>query len=772
MRNRLNAITILLLCLALSPLARAQQTPDLLSERVLPASTVAAVILPDVTGAGDAFKQTALYEVFQDPEVQAMFAPIVREWLANWNTLTPMSPVKPEELAHLFTGEVALALSMDGQPGQPRPAIHIILKPRAVPAAQDAWQKIVAFLAATKAIRGQTPSGDGVLYELKKGSLAVTTRDNAIFFTLTHPALVADCHNELLARLAGPADNLARAHAYSSLINKLGRHNVIRVFFDPSRLYELNLVDNQATATIDVLGLRNAGPLLLGAGFQDRGIRLTAYLAAPAPRAGLLTFFNGAPLTDADLNIVPASATAFKTGRMNLAGLFDMVVSLVKTLGDPEPHEVDAAIAMADKELGLSIRNDVLGQFGDQYAFYRAGSSDGVNPVSVLLKVKDERAAAANIRKLMDAVAALIGREAQVNPAEWVRSAEIQRQGFVQVYANSILPAAVTPNLAFAKCWMLAALSARDVLAGARLALNPGAGILSVKEFKDLLQRMPPNRIVVAAVDSRAYAGSFLEWVQFLGDLGHMFAKIGIQNEKKPIPFRLTEPQWLDPGRFPSEDLLRSKLFGAITVVSADDQGVWFESFSAAGPIPPVMRPSFIGGGVAGPVQVPILAGILLPALARARGQAREVTAMNNLRQIAMGLEAMQADKAAYPASLADLQPNYIASDGVFLSPEGDPASAPKLKNGVPCSFHYVGAVRPQANESSAWVAYSRKSSGASMRSVLFYDGHVERMPEPLFRDGLKRQAQEVYGPLLKQRAPGLDPARVQAFLNDEFYDK
>ena len=164
-------------------------------------------------------------------------------------------------------------------------------------------------------------------------------------------------------------------------------------------------------------------------------------------------------------------------------------------------------------------------------------------------------------------------------------------------------------------------------------------------------------------------------------------------------------------------------------------------------------------------------AGLLLPALARARGQAREVAATNSLRQIAMGLEAMQADKAAYPASLADLQPDYITSDGVFLSPDGDPASAPKLRNGVPCSFHYVGAVRPQGNESSIWVAYTHKSSGASVRSVLFCDGHVERMPESMFREGLQRQAQEFYGPLLQKKPAGLDPARAQACLNDQLYD-
>jgi len=770
MRNRMiAAIACVSLCLALAPLARAQQPQDLLSERALPATTVAAVILPDVTGAGDAFKQTALYELFQDPEVQAMFAPIVREWLANWNMLSPLSPIKPEDLAQLLSGEAAIALAMDGQPAQPRPAIHIVLKPRAFQAAQDSWQKILAFLTATEAIRGQTAANGGTLCQMKNGVLAVTPRDNAILFTFGPPHCAPDCHNELVARLAGPADSLGRVPAYSAVINKVGRHNVLRVYFDPAPIYTLGLVPPGVQSVIGVLGLRQAGPLFLGASFQDRGLRLSAYLAAPAPRAGLLTLFNGAPLTANDYALIPASAAAFKTGRMNLVSLFDTVVTLIKSLGNEEPQDVDAAIATADKELGLSIRNDILGQFTDQYAFYRLG---GETPGSsnILLKVKDERAAATNMRKLMDAIAALIGRNAKVDPVQWVRSAEIQRQGFFQVYPNSILPAAVTPNLIFAKGWMLAAFSARDALAAAPQLLNPGPSVLTRKDFADLIKRMPPNPIVTAYSDSAAYAGNALEWVQFLGDLGHMFAKIGIQNEKKPIPFRLTEPQWLDPGRFPSEDILRSKLFGAVSVVSVDAQGIWFESFSAAGPIPPLMRPSAMGGTT---YQVPVLAGILLPALARARGEARNTNEKHSLHQIGKAMVAYAGDhRDMNPPSLADLQPDYVADARLFLSPHDDAGEAPKLKNGAPCSFCYVGSLPSRDVTPETWVAYTRKGINERGRNVLYFDCHAQFLPESVFQQELSRQAREIFTPLLQKKAPGLDPARVQAFLNDEFYDK
>jgi uncharacterized protein DUF4190/uncharacterized protein DUF4339 len=86
-----------------------------------------------------------------------------------------------------------------------------------------------------------------------------------------------------------------------------------------------------------------------------------------------------------------------------------------------------------------------------------------------------------------------------------------------------------------------------------------------------------------------------------------------------------------------------------------------------------------IGGTVVSGVMVlmlPLMAAMLLPALARAKGRAQSINCMNNMKQLALGGMMYATDnKDRFPQAenWCDVLGKYLGSPKVYLCPAGDP---------------------------------------------------------------------------------------------------
>ena len=763
--NGKRLFTIVMVALVVSSgVANAQADRPLASEKAFPAGAFIAVVLPDTTATAARFRKTAAYDLFQDTEMQAMFAPIVREWRANAGPILGMSPVKPATLADLLGGEVGVCLVGRTRRNRMEGAYHLLLRPADPGAAARAWKTLLDFATQTGALRPQAPQGDTIVYRMPgRAELCVTVRGNVYLLTGGQSGVARRFHSAAVGRLQRGDGSLGECPRYRALMRKIKRPTAAYVYMDPTVLLQAPDL-REARGVLAGLGLANVGPGLAGVSFRERGVWLTGYLHAPAPRSGVMALCGGAPLRPEELAVIPPDATAFATGRMDLGGLYKGLTNIARSFMGPGFRHVEQAVQKVGAKLGVPIPA-LFAMFGDQFAVYRVGEGEP----TVMLEVRNDRRAAGNLSKLIAGAGKWICEEAKVPPRDWVRADVVRRGDFTQVCANSVVPAMLTPNFIVGRGWMCAGLSARRTLAAMRHALAAKGDIRNSRRFTELLAKMPKGFRSVAYCDVPTYAGNALEWMQFLGDIGHLALKVAVQSKELPLPLRLTEPQWLDPARFPSQELLRKKLFGEVCVWIVDKDGLRVEHFSPMGPLPAVTRPRLFGN--TGLAQVGVMAGMLLPALARARGEARKASGKSDLRQIGIACVSYAGDRNdQWPDSLSKLVPAYVDNPKLFLSPADNPARAPSIGKGIKTSYCYVGNLPPRGARPNTMVAYTRKDVYANGRNVLFYDCHVRWMSNREFKRELKKQARQFFLPLLKKDPKGINPARIRAFIEDRFY--
>ncbi len=131
---------------------------------------------------------------------------------------------------------------------------------------------------------------------------------------------------------------------------------------------------------------------------------------------------------------------------------------------------------------------------------------------------------------------------------------------------------------------------------------------------------------------------------------------------------------------------------------------------------------------------IPILAGMLLPVLSKARDKARRVNDAGNLKQIGLACLMFSGDhNGDFPDDFGELvEQNYIMLGKVWICPATgtpEPTSAQQVRSGSNCDYVYVGkGLRDDdKNYSKVVIAYTKPNSFVGKwMNFLFIDGHVE----------------------------------------------
>jgi prepilin-type processing-associated H-X9-DG protein len=136
-----------------------------------------------------------------------------------------------------------------------------------------------------------------------------------------------------------------------------------------------------------------------------------------------------------------------------------------------------------------------------------------------------------------------------------------------------------------------------------------------------------------------------------------------------------------------------------------------------------------------------------------------------NLEKIVKGIinyQSLNNDKL--PPSLAELFPKYLDYPKVLICP-ADKAPM-KIRNGLPCSYRYIGNGPWREITVVFFIAYDRTPHDGG-RNVAYFDGHVHHASEQDFQNALAKLDEQLKPLMAKPDFPG-DRDRVKAFCEDK----
>ena len=683
-------------------------------EQFLPADALLTVCY---YGDNPDIGKTAIAQLLKEQEVEDWLA-TVRQATAGANQLVAaFLKVNPASLQPLLACRIGLALMPPGEPNGPP---SVLLAARVGKAGDQPREQLNAFFAQLGAVAGkplQKAQAAGIELNQLGGpaGLCFGWRDDT-FLLATSQAI-------LERALAANAPKLS-THPTFERAAKFPGSPIVLFLYDHTAMMERfgKEMPPQANAMLSSLGLNGVRTVGFRLAARERALVGSFFLHTAGERRGLVKALASAPVDTALLRQAPRDAAFAWLSNLDPAELYDVVVAAIDaaTKGQGGEGIAKAALAEFEKKMGASLRDDLVGALNRGTLVTTSARS--LFPALILSQgLKDgDRFDAALTKLVAQLNAAIRAREGEGAGAE-LRSIRFGDHT-IRYLATPGVHLPIAPCFARRGDRVLFALSPihlKDYLA----FLDAGEpSILDYPGFKEMQPLVPKDATSVAYSD---FGESFVALYSALGPFLTLV---------QAIP---GNPVAIDLANMPAARTVRKHMFGAISYSYTTEDMIVDETQSPLGvgiigPAPTL----FIGG---------IGAGMLLPAWASARGQARNAASMSNMKQISMGLMLHQQDKGALPPNLgALLEAKHIQDAKVFVAPH-DPV--PPQVGGRPCSYVYLldGQAGIKVNMEEIQnpaqfpLLWEREPFQGDRRNVAFADGHVESVQQARFEQVMER---------------------------------
>jgi prepilin-type processing-associated H-X9-DG protein len=688
-------------------------------------------------GNNAACRKTALYEILTSPEMKEVFAgPLAALRKIAAKEAAKEGAPGPDIVLPLVNTRLAVAavgLQMPQQQGeQPQPQVLVVIEvgkpdsPAAKAAAllldnaqgalgipPDAFQdaKIAGHTVKSATVGpmqvSYTTTADGHFVLGTAGALAlsldkVTTK------------LSANREFQRVSEISGGNEVFLLHYAHGAVMQKFG----------------MFLMGNPALRRVLVgpgFGLQNVRTVTLAVAPDGRGFRGTAFIRSPGELQGLLKIVASKPLDPKVFELAPASCTFFAGRSCNVGELWDFIVNQVALAEPKAGEEYEEAMAKIRDALGVDLRNDLVGSLGTNFAVF--GS-----PFAVVAEIKNRDKFNAAIQSMLTKLAQVAAKEERDFRGAELRLNSLKYAGHTITYVDGErLPMFVQP--CYTMVGDFAVFGAFPAsLKSYLLEMKSGTSILDNVDFKAARARVGAKPAGLYYADTRGFVGGVYTYLPMLVGLAKM----------APPEFQALAP---DAAKLPPAQEITSRLYGCSMALRKVEDGLLVECHSPViVPTPPeVQYQSSIG-------TTAVLAGMLLPALGRARHEARKVKSMSNLSQIAkasMLWLLKHGGNEFYPPSLKELVDRGIIGDPrVFIHPAGHT----KLKPGQFVSDYdslmdRVGKKIAEKDVTAGTPMAWEKRPFAGGRNVAFFDGHVEWMTEGQFQR-LMKKADEIVAKL------------------------
>lgn len=750
---------------------------------VLPESTIALVEVHDIDATRLRGKDNILAKLLNDPQVAAYLKPLEDKINAYAQMLDAQMQanvqVSMNDIKQLLNGRIAVAvtdLSFLG-PG-PQPKIVVVITPKDTEFLKAFVARILLVLPpdARQTIVTRRV-GNVEVSELATGGMGPPINWAIAGNTLV-VGLGTAAADDVVQRMANGGPSLSANPTFAQMREKLAD-------YDQDWMYYVSF--DRVIGMIRAVGGEDAMKLLAISGIGDlKAIGAAAKLNGPAVDDRLYVLFAKAPapgrlqailspkpLSAELLRMAPAAADSIAVSRFNVPFAFTVFTEIFGEMSPVAYAEYQKDVEQADLALGISLEDDFFKAMGDEMMVYNATLSAlsaeelekriaaAQNPeqkglaliaaayenVIAVFTVTDSARIQKSMKAFADSALSALKGEGGVPEPEiaGVHSTDLDHGGVTLHMLEGI------PNFPLRPGYAVTA--KQLIFAGSEKALASAVDLSRAAQVNG--ENSPVWSAVQAEIAKDAGAVS-VEDVRPGMELLMLTLKetalpqvVPLLNQGGPPDPALAEMLTKDPLPAMRQALKANPLI-TVTTVTSDSDGVALTGHTMLG------STSFI-------VPAAAVAGAILPALARAREEARRAQCATNLGQIGRSIGAWQgAHNDELPPSLADLMPAYLQDPMIFKCPSAGDEPQPPGK--FQTDYNYVGWLPANVAGANTVIAYDKpENHGTAGVNCLFFDGHVSWFSGANFRARLE-QSFVTIKPWADQQ-----PADVQNLIK-EFY--
>jgi hypothetical protein len=289
----------------------------------------------------------------------------------------------------------------------------------------------------------------------------------------------------------GGGKSLAQDDAYRAALANVHKEPLAALYVDVARLltqvdkavdtYAPDEAKQQWPRVRDISGLAGLRRMIVTEAFEGKEWGSRGFIDAPAPRKGLLKVLESAPLSDAALQAIPASATIAGVVRFDFARLVSTVRGAVKEFNPEVGAQVDAFLEQGRDAIGLDVEKDVLAPLGDEWAYYSDPTSTGKGMLgfAVVNRLRDPAKAQGSLAKLAELLNALV--EEQLRQEKVTVAFKQTKVGDMTIHYLAI--PLITPAWAVADGNLYIGLFPRTVAVAAEHVRSKGPSLLQNEPF-------------------------------------------------------------------------------------------------------------------------------------------------------------------------------------------------------------------------------------------------------------------------------------------------
>ncbi len=721
----------LTLVLALAGATRAQDAASF--EDMLPATTVFTLTLKNPSSQ-PAYLDSAFHKIAQQPEMKAFDEHVKAEVGRLLQVYQRQIPFDVGLVLDLLQGEVSVAFTGLGMGEQgPEPGIVIsIVSPKGP---EDAERMLLA--AIRMALHGAQPAVQPGFDHDGQNVKAIALPMGKLYATRVGDRLVAAYGKSTMLQVLTFAKTkvgtLSTQPTFKTAAAKTGWTDAMaRLYLNTTVLFMQfgAMMPPNVADTLQAYGLNTVQAVAATSRFADGGIRDAVYIHQPGPRGGFIPA-AGNPVDLALLKAVPKNCSMFSLASVDIPKAYDQVMALIKSSNANDYKQTLDALGQAEAQLGFSIRDDLVGSMGRQMLV-------SFTPYQTVLGI--ELKEPAQFEGCLEQMAALAPGKVTWGEIEY----RGQRIRHLDILAA---PMPICPSYTIYGKFAVIGLFPQTLKAFIDQTQGDRGSILDNKDFQRTCGKFLKGCDSIGYVNAAGGLKGFYTLLVMAAQAMHGVPQVQLRGELMP------HPNVLDPYLFG---------VGSGTINTAD--GLLAEYYSPVGSLGAVL--GLLGGlgdmnQVAGPQLLAassVMTAMLLPALARARGEARKAVCKSNIKQIGLAMAMYQNDfNEQTPNKLDDLYDQYITAKQIFKCPQDNRPMT--IGQGIQCSYIYVGRT-PRTTDPQVAILWDKRGNHRRGRNVLFYDGSVRWVPEFRLRRVLNDSLQRLQR---NQEWPQMDPQRRAA---------